>query len=118
MCYYDLNFVKDGKLIDLSFNENDAYMKDTHHTILDINKSEQTVVPIRKKSMFKLIPHKENGYVDGKWKSKATRINQIKFFKILENASLESETDGLSTCMYKELTEVSEDNYHFISVLI
>jgi hypothetical protein len=118
LCYYNFNLIKDDKLIDLSFNDNDATINNCHLVKLEIKSTEQIVVPKRRKSLFKLIPHKENGYIDGKWKEKGTRINQIKFFKNIENDILENIEDGLSTCKYRELTNVSEGNYHFVSVLL
>jgi len=118
LCYYDFNLIRNEILFDLSMNGNDGIINNCHLVEIQNIKEEEIIIPKRRKSLFKLIPHKENGYVDGVWKEKGTRINQIKFFSNIANDILENEKDGLSTCKYRELTSVSEGNYHFISVLL
>ncbi len=118
ICYYNFNLIKGDTLIDLSMNGNDAIINNSHLVELKNVITSNVVIPKRRKSLFKLIPHKENGYLNGRWKEKGTRINQIKFFNNVANDILENETDGLSTCAYRELTNTYEDNYHFISVLL
>lgn len=118
LCYYNFNLIKGDRLIDLSLNGNDAVINSCHLVELKNLITDDIVIPKRRKSLFKLIPHKENGYLNGKWKEKGTRINQVKFFNNVANDSLEFENDGLSTCKYRELTNVSDENYHFISVIV
>jgi len=54
--------------------------------------------PKRRNSLFKLLEHPTNGFVDGKWNIEETRLNQIKFNK---NNSL----SGLNNVKYSIIEE-------------
>ena len=58
--------------------------------------------PLRRNSLFKLLEHPTNGFINGKWSISETRLNQIKFNK---NNSL----SGLTNIKY---TIVEENNNH------
>jgi len=118
LCYYDTAITKNKYLIDLSGNGNDALTHQTHLVEMDVDDEIEIYVPKRRKSLIKLLSHKENGYDDGKWKTKNTRQNQIRFFNNISRNLTNIELDGLSTCKYKLLNEATVKNYHSLSVLL
>jgi hypothetical protein len=118
LCYYDTSITRNRVLIDLSGNGNDASTHQTHLVEMDISDDTEVYVPKRRKSLIKLLSHKENGYDFGKWRSKSTRQNQIRFFNNISRKLTNIELDGLSTCKYKLLNEATVKNYHFLSVLL
>jgi hypothetical protein len=73
-------------------------------------------IPIRRTSTFEMIKHKPEGYFDGTWKSESTRSNQVRFYnEVLQNKTNLKE-DGISTLMFKELSNTTIDKYTFLSV--
>ena len=73
-------------------------------------------IPARRNSLFEMVYHKPEGYLEGGWKSESTRLNQIRFY----NQVLENKTnlikDGLSTLKYTKVSDTSQEKYSFISV--
>lgn len=69
---------------------------------LEYEKFKINHTPKRRNSVFKLLEHPSNGFVDGKWNLPETRLNQIKFSK---NNSL----SGLNNIKY---TIVEDSNNH------
>jgi hypothetical protein len=65
-------------------------------------------IPLRRNSLFKLLNHSENGFVDGKWINSETRLNQIKFY------NHKDDLNGLSTLEYKL---VKNENNHLQVIL-
>ena len=61
---------------------------------IDESKFKIKNIPLRRKSIFKLLQHEENGFADGKWINEETRMNQILFYK-------KRYQDGLSSLDYK-----------------
>jgi hypothetical protein len=73
-------------------------------------------IPTRKKSTFKLLKHKPQGYTDGSWKSRVTRLNQIRFYDVVLNNKTNYKKEGLSSMRFKKISETSVDNYTMLSV--
>jgi hypothetical protein len=67
---------------------------------LTFEKTSINHTPKRRKSLFKLLEHENNGFENGKWKYNETRINQIKYFN-------NNSTDGLSTLKYNLISDVN-----------
>ena len=118
LCYYDTAITRNRTLIDLSGNGNDASTHQTHLVEVDISDELDVYVPKRRKSLVKLLSHRENGYDSGKWKTRNTRQNQIRFFNNISRNLTNVKSDGLSNCTYKLLNEATVKNYHFLSVLL
>jgi hypothetical protein len=94
--YYDVNFIENYQLVDLSGNGNNGIIIKCE--IVDSNYDEFTEVkiPYRRPSLFKSLPHEQNGFLGTKWKDQATRWNQLRF---LNEVSINKEllyNDGLS----------------------
>ncbi len=118
LCYYDFSITNQKSLIDLSLNGNNARINNAHLVDFDTSEFYDIFVPKRRKSVIKLLSHRENGYEDGKWKSKTTRLNQVRFFNNISRNLFNTKEDGLSNCKYKLLNEASLKNYHHLSVLL
>jgi len=122
--YYDFKHIKldedykydTGKVLNLATNEYDAI---TNHsipkTIQDIQ-SKTISIPARRQSEFEMIEHKSEGYFEGGWKSKSTRLNQLRFYNEILNNETNLDSDGLSTLKYTKVSSTSQGKYSFISV--
>ena len=73
-------------------------------------------IPTRKKSTFKLLKHKPQGYTDGSWKSRVTRLNQIRFYDVVLKNKTNYKKEGLSSIRFKKISETSVDKYTMLSV--
>jgi hypothetical protein len=74
---YDAKFIKNYKLIDLSGKGNDGKITNCEIVGYLLDDTKKLSIPYRRESTFKLIPHEENGFVNGAWKSGTTRFNQF-----------------------------------------
>jgi len=73
-------------------------------------------IPYRRESTFKLLPHEENGYENGGWKNQTTRYNQLRFHNEVLTEGAKIESDGLSTCKFREFGKETVDNIIHINV--
>jgi gliding motility-associated-like protein len=64
---------------DLSGNNNDGEILGCAIVDMEIDSYTEMKIPHRKKSLFKLLPHEENGFLGNRWKDHATRWNQLRF---------------------------------------
>ena len=98
--YYDANHIEHYTLKDLSENDNDGEIIGC--SVVDSNLEDYTTIkiPYRKKSLFQLLPHEENGFVGDKWKDQCTRWNQLRFQNEVSNHISLINNDGLSTLEY------------------
>jgi len=122
--YYDFKYIKlksdyfydEGKVLNLKTNEYDAL---TYHCIpksLQSIERKEISIPARRKSTFEMIEHESEGYLEGGWKTKSTRLNQIRFYNQVRNNQTELATDGLTSLKFKGVSKTEQDNYAFISV--
>jgi hypothetical protein len=113
--YYDVNFIENYRLVDLSDNNNDGEIVNCE--IVDSNYDEFTEVkiPFRRPSLFKSLPHEQNGFLGTKWKDQATRWNQLRF---LNEVSINKEllhNDGLSDLDFVQHGLMTDNKtYHII----
>ena len=63
-----------------------------------------------------MIEHESEGYFEGGWKSKSTRLNQLRFYNEILNNETNLDSDGLSTLKYTKVSDTSQEKYSFISV--
>jgi hypothetical protein len=94
--YYDANFIENYQLVDLSGNGNNGIIKKCEIIDSDYDEFTEVKIPHRRKSLFKSLPHEQNGFLGTKWKDQATRWNQLRF---LNEVSLNKDllyNDGLS----------------------
>lgn len=116
--YYDTNFIKEYKLVDLSGNGNDGEIVNCEIIDETLDDYKNVLVPYRRKSEFLLLNHEPNGYVDNKWKSTQTRWNQLRYHnEVYKNPQLFDE-DGLNDLRFTEQSIQKENNYTFINVTI
>lgn len=102
LMYYDANYIKDYRLVDLSGNKYHGKIVKCGIVDTKINKYKKLEIPHRRKSLFKTLSHKKNGFVNNKWKKQATRWNQLRFHnEVYINDDLIN-NDGLSTLEYVE----------------
>ena len=98
--YYDSNFIRNYKLIDLSGNHNDGIIIDCGIEKVTEAETKEVKVPYRRQSKFLTLKHEANGFVDNKWKDEATRWNQLRFFnEVVKNKIID---DGISDLKFKE----------------
>jgi hypothetical protein len=114
--YYDAKFIKDYNLIDLSGNKNDGKIVNCEMIGYSFDEVKLIDVPFKKESTFTLLPHEENGYVNGGWKNITTRYNQMRFHNEVSKGHKNIKDDGLSNCTYKEHSYSNVDNQKHIVV--
>ena len=112
--YYDLKFINQNMVLDLSGNENNGYTKNTEFTTTSLTFDTKLPIPHRKKGKFKVLPHDENGYKDGYWVSWKSRENQQVYLEKAKNNRTNYEKDGLTNCRHRELDYINVKNYHHI----
>jgi hypothetical protein len=113
--YYDTKQIEKYELVDLSGNGN--YGRIVNCEISDVNLDEYKTIkiPERRESTFALLDHKENGFHRNKWRSKATRWNQLRFNnEVKQNVELIYD-DGLSDLEFVEYG-VNEINEHITHI--
>jgi len=100
--YYDANFIRDYKLVDLSGNRNDGEIVNCE--IIDKEFDEFTIakVPFRRNGQFYLMPHEENGFENNKWKSEFTRYNQLRYHNEVKKNDNLLIKDGLTDLNFLE----------------
>lgn len=116
--YYDCKFIKDYKLMDLSLNNRNGQIVNCE--IVGYSYDEKIIlhIPFRRDSTFLLLPHEENGYVNGSWKEITTRYNQMRFFNEVSRSFLNPKDDGLLNLNYKELSNAKINNQTHVLVSI
>jgi len=114
--YYDAKFIKGYQLIDLSEKRNNGWIYNCEIVGHTFDQYKEIKIPNRRESTFKLLPHEENGYENGGWKSHTTRFNQLRYHNEVLNNSHNFESDGLSTCKFREFGKEMVDNIVHVNV--
>ena len=118
--YYDMKFLDESRLIDLSSNENDGYTSNVKQVITQYSTETYIPIPSRKDGKFRVLPHSENGYKDGYWVSWNSRKNQINYYsKFYKDRSKYTE-DGISSLpnSYTIRDEFKSKNFYHLEVQI
>lgn len=115
---YDAKFIRDYRLIDLSGGRIQGEIVNCEIVAVETNEYKPLQIPHRRNCKFKLLPHDENGYVNGAWKDITTRYNQLKFYNEVVRGYRNTNEDGLNSCEFKELGNASINNETHITVSI
>lgn len=116
LCYFDANKIKNYRLIDLSGNNNDGKIVKCEIVEKNFKDYVEVKIPNRRKSIFKLLKHEENGFYNNKWKDQSTRWNQLRYYnEVMINEDLIHQ-DGLSDLKFIEHGKIVEDNITVINV--
>lgn len=59
-----------------------------------------STVPYRRKGDIYKLPHPDNGYVEGRWRSDLTRWNQLRYNNEVKRGVYNNSKDGLKDCEY------------------
>lgn len=118
--YYDMKFLDESRVIDLSNNGNDGYISNVEQVPTQYSTETYIPIPSRKKGKFKVLPHSENGYKDGYWVSWNSRKNQINYYSKFYNDRSKYTEDGISTLPnnYTIRDEFTSNNFHHLEVQI
>jgi len=116
--YYDAKFMKEYKLIDLSANNNDGIVNNCGMAGVSTEKNKIIYIPHRRDCTFELLPHEENGFVNGSWKNITTRYNQLRYINEVAPGHKNTKHDGLSNLEFKELSKSTVGNQTHITVSI
>lgn len=114
--YYDANFIRDYKLVDLSGNQNDGEIVNCEVLQKEFSEYVETKIPYRRESTFYLLPHEENGYLNNKWKSEFTRYNQLRYHNEVKKNDKLMIKDGLVDLNFLEYGKQNEKGYTLINV--
>jgi hypothetical protein len=115
--WYDADVIENYKLKDLSDHGNHGEIINCEIVEDEIEKYKEVKIPYRRDSIFRCLPHEENGFVNNAWKDQSIRWNQIRFYnEVCKNDDL-LYNEGLSTLEFAEheiLTD--EENVKHITV--
>ena len=122
--YYDFKQIKldenykydKGKVLNLKTNEYDALSYNCIPKSIQSIERKEISIPARRQSTFEMINHKPEGYLEGGWKTKSTRLNQIRFYNQVRNNETDLANDGLTSLKFTGVSKTEQDNYTFISV--
>ena len=114
-CYFDAKIIRHYKLVDLSNNGNEGKIYNCSIIPYNIPNKVKVTIPHRRKSVFKLLDHAPNGYLNGRWASQLTRYNQLKFVNEVSTGYYDTDNDGLGDLDFKvhSCTEV-ENEIHLV----
>lgn len=59
-----------------------------------------STIPYRRKGSIYKLPHPDNGYVEGRWRSDLTRWNQLRYNNEVKRGVYNKSKDGLQDCEY------------------
>jgi hypothetical protein len=115
--WYDADVIENYKLKDLSDHGNHGEIINCEIVEDEIEKYKEVKIPYRRDSIFRCLPHEENGFVNNAWKDQSIRWNQIRFYnEVCKNDDL-IYNEGLTTLEFTEheiLTD--EENVKHITV--
>ena len=122
--YYDFKHIKldenykydTGKVLNLKTNKYDAKLINVFLNHFNRFQRKEISIPARRQSTFEMINHTSEGYLEGSWKTKSTRLNQIRFYNQVLNNETNLSTDGLTSLKFTKVSSTEQDNYTFISV--
>jgi hypothetical protein len=114
--YYEAAFTKNYQLIDLSENKNKGNIYNCEIVKEDVEISKILEIPFKRESLFTLLEHEDNGFVNGGWKDINTRYNQLKFSNEVFKGYINTKEDGLNNLHYKEYSNTKFDNETHIVV--
>ena len=114
--YYDVNFIENYQLVDLSGNGNNGIINKCEIVDSKYKEFAEVKIPHRRPSLFRSLPHEQNGFLGTKWKDQATRWNQLRF---LNEVSLNKDllyNDGLSDLEFIQHGITRENNIYQIVI--
>lgn len=77
----------------------------------------ENIVPFRKEGSFVCLPHKDEGFVNGKWvKGKTTARNEKRFVTQMQQRKINYKSDGINSMNYNLMDVVTENNITFINI--
>lgn len=114
--YYDSNFIKEYKLVDLSGNANDGEIVNCEIIDGDFDEYVNVSIPFRRDCTFMTLPHKPNGFFNNKWRKKETRWNQLRFHNEVTTNDDLLNNDGLSTLLYVVHNKEYKNNILYVNV--
>lgn len=114
--YYDANFIENYELTDLSGNGNNGVIVNCDVVDLELPEHLELKIPHRREGTFYALSHEENGFFDNRWKTEATRWNQLRYHnEVSKNDDLVF-ADGLSDLEFVEHGLTKENNITHINV--
>lgn len=75
-----------------------------------------SIVPYRRKGSIYKLPHEDNGYIGGRWKSDLTRWNQLRYNNEVKRGVYNNSDDGLKNCEYITHSKQFKDKVFHINV--
>ena len=102
--------------MDLSGNANHGEIVNCEIVEFELDDYKEIKIPYRRKSLFKSLPHEENGFLNNKWKDQSTRWNQLRFINEVSVDDQLLKNDGLSDLQYVEHGKIVDNNVTHINV--
>jgi len=117
ICSLDSRHIgKNNKLINLANNKPIGELNNVELKDLTTGSSKSFKMPKRRGCKYRLLEHKEGGYIDGYWVDWKSRENQLYYNSLTKNNKSNLENDGLTNCKYFTLSVEEKPEYIKLNV--
>ena len=104
------------KLINLTNNKPFGELNNIEIKELNTGSSKSFKMPKRRGCKYRLLEHKEGGYIDGYWVDWKSRENQLYFNSLSTKNDSNLKNDGLTNCKYFTLSQEEKPEYIKLNV--
>ena len=113
---YDAKASTNQTILDISGNGRHGTVFHCDRVSVDhIEDFKEVIIPWRRESTFRLLPHKDNGFYENKWTYTETRKNQVRFYNRVLKGKTNWKHDGLDSLKYKLNSDTKHNGYYFLS---
>lgn len=114
--YYNSKFVDNYHLTDLTGNGKHGKIVNCEIVNLLLDNKRKISIPFRRDSVFITQHHEDNGFSGNRWKTQATRWNQLRYYNEVSKNDDLLDNDGLSTLEFVEHGKTKNNNITHINV--
>jgi hypothetical protein len=114
--YYNSKFVDNYHLTDLTGNGKHGKIVNCEIVNLSLDNKRKINIPFRRDSVFITQHHEDNGFSGNRWKTQATRWNQLRYYNEVSKNDDLLDNDGLSTLEFVEHGKTKNNNITHINV--
>ncbi len=114
--HYDAKVISGYRLIDLSGKDNDGELVNCEISVEEIDEYKTIQIPTRRESEFILLPHEENGFENNRWKTQATRWNQLRYYNEITSHERFIGSEGLRRLEFIEYGKEKVKNVMQVNV--
>jgi hypothetical protein len=116
-CVLDMKISTNKRVYDISQNRRDGLIKNCDKvSVIHTDDYQEIMIPWRRESTFKLLPHEDNGFYENKWNFTETRKNQLRFYNKVLKGKTNWKKDGIDSLSYELISDNEINKLYYISV--